>query len=180
MLLVNYLTLVIFSFRGVEHWGYHVNTERLSKTKIVVFFNHRRIRRALKGQGTRGVWGHAPPEYFEILVLWNAIPSVLRWKILKAWLRVEGVSSRFYFYFMQFLKLLWNRYHYVPCTSTVLVLICWGLHAVNRTPTSCYFSWKHCWLVFSYHGELSCFQVSKYIKYSTYTGCISLCIYIVW
>ena len=89
-------------------------------------------------------------------------------------------SSRFYFYFMQFLKLLWNRYRYVPWTSTVLVLICWGLHAVNRAPTSCYFSWKHCWLVFSYHGELSCFQVSKYIKYSTYTGCISLCIYIVW
>ena len=48
--------------------------------------------------------------------------------------------------------------------------------AVNRTPTSCYVSWKHCWSVFSYHGELSCFQVSKYIKYSAYKGCISLCI----
>ena len=45
------------------------------------------------------------------------------------------------------------------------------------TPTSCYFSWKHCWLVFSYHGEFSHFQVSKYIEYSAYTGCISLYIY---
>ena len=48
---------------------------------------------------------------------------------------------------------------------------------VNRTRTSCYFSWKRCWLVFSYHGELNCFQGSKYIKYtSAYKGCISLCI----
>ena len=37
---------------------------------------------------------------------------------------------------------------------------------VNRTRTSCYFSWKRCCLVFSYHGELSRFQVSKYIEYS--------------
>ena len=56
----------------------------------------------------------------------------------------------------------------------VLVSICWEFHVVNRTRTSCYFSWKRCWLVFSYHGELSSFQLSKYIKYSAYTGCISL------
>ena len=62
-------------------------------------------------------------------------------------------------------------------TGTVLVSIRWGLHVVNRTQTSCYFSWKRCWLVFSYHGEFSRFQVSKYIEYSAYTGCISLYIY---
>ena len=39
------------------------------------------------------------------------------------------------------------------------------------------FSWKRCWLVFSYHGEFSRFQESKYIEYSAYTGCISLYIY---
>ena len=61
----------------------------------------------------------------------------------------------------------------MPCTGTV-VSILWGLHVVNRTPSSCYFSWKRCWLVFSYQRELSCFQVSKYIKYSAYKGCISL------
>ena len=55
--------------------------------------------------------------------------------------------------------------------------ILWGLHVVNRTRTSCYFSRKRCWLVFSYHGEFSRFQVSKYIEYSAYTGCISLYIY---
>ena len=32
-------------------------------------------------------------------------------------------------------------------------------------------------MVFSYHGEFSRFQVSKYIEYSEYTGCISLYIY---
>ena len=53
----------------------------------------------------------------------------------------------------------------------------WGLHVVNRIRTSCYFSWKRCWLFFSYHGEFSHFQVSKYLEYSTYTGCISLYIY---
>ena len=65
----------------------------------------------------------------------------------------------------------------MPCTGTVLVSIRWGLHAVSCTRTSCYFSWKRCWLVFSYHGEFSRFQVSKYIEYSAYTGCISLYIY---
>ena len=44
--------------------------------------NRRRIRRTLKGWATRGVWGHAPPENFEILVLWNVISSVLRGQIL--------------------------------------------------------------------------------------------------
>ena len=47
-----------------------------------MFFNHRWIRRAVKGQTTIGVWEHAPPENFEILVLWNAISSVLRGQIL--------------------------------------------------------------------------------------------------
>ena len=65
----------------------------------------------------------------------------------------------------------------MPCTGTVLESIRWGLHVVNPTRTSCYFSWKRCWLVFSYHGEFSRFQVSKYIEYSAYTGCISLYIY---
>ena len=42
-------------FKYIKSWG---------------FFNHRRIRRVLKGPAaTRGVWGHAPPENFEILVL---------------------------------------------------------------------------------------------------------------
>ena len=65
----------------------------------------------------------------------------------------------------------------MPRTGTILVSIRWGLHVGNRTPTSSYFSWKRCWLVFSYHGEFSRFQVSKYIEYSAYTGCISLYIY---
>ena len=47
-----------------------------------LFFNHRWIRRALKGPTTRGFWGHAPPENFEILVLLNAISIVLRGQIL--------------------------------------------------------------------------------------------------
>ena len=34
------------------------------------------------GNPSRGVWGHDPPENFEILVLWNAISSVLRGQIL--------------------------------------------------------------------------------------------------
>ena len=137
----------------------------------------------LKGPGTRGVWGHAPPENFEILVLWKAISSVLRGQILKAWLRVEVVD--FILCFVRFLKLFWNRYHF----QLSILKVC-GMHqhgsCVNLlgiacgqycTPTSCYFSWKHCWLVFSYHGEFSRFQVSKYIESSAYTGCISLYIY---
>ena len=80
----------------------------------------------------------------------------------------------------------WNSsgYHFqlsilVVCASYRhdSVSIRWGLHVVNRTPTSCYFSWKRCWLVLSYHGKFSRFQVSKYIEYSAYTGCISLYIY---
>ena len=35
-----------------------------------------------RGQPRGGVWGHAPPENFEILVLWNDISSVLRGQIL--------------------------------------------------------------------------------------------------
>ena len=71
----------------------------------------------------------------------------------------------------------WDWCELIVCTGTVLVSILWGLHVVNRTWTSCYFSRKRCWLVFSYHGEFSRFQVSKYIEYSAYTGCISLYIY---
>ena len=73
------------------------------------------------GNPSRGVWGHAPPENFEILVLWNAISSDLRGKILSKrfsksivlfMLIFIGVTSRrsSQFYFVQvvrFLKLLW-------------------------------------------------------------------------
>ena len=86
-----------------------------------LFFNHRWIRLAVKGPTTRGVWGHAPSENFEILVLWNAISSVLRGQILSKMfskpivlfmLIFIGVTSRrsSQFYFIQvvrFLKLLW-------------------------------------------------------------------------
>ena len=76
-----------------------------------MFFKHRWIRRAVKGPTTRGVWGHAPPENYEILVLWNAISSVLRGQILSkmfsksivllclfllAWIRVEEVNYILY------------------------------------------------------------------------------------
>ena len=86
-----------------------------------MFFNHRWIRRAVKGPTTRGVWGHAPPENFEILVLWNAISSVLRGQILFKMFSKSIVlfmlifigvtshgSSQFYFIqVVRFLKLLW-------------------------------------------------------------------------
>ena len=86
-----------------------------------LFFNHRWIRRAVNRPTTRGVWGHAPPENFEILVLWNAISSVLRGQILSKMFSKSivlfmlifiGVTSRrsSQFYFIQvvrFLKLLW-------------------------------------------------------------------------
>ena len=75
----------------------------------------------MKGQTTKGVWGHAPPENFEILVLLNAISSVLRGQILPKMFSKSivlfmlifiGVTSRrsSQFYFIQvvgFLKLLW-------------------------------------------------------------------------
>ena len=75
-----------------------------------------------RGQPLGGVWGHAPPENFEILVLWNAISSVLRGQILSKMFSKSivlfmlifiGVTSRrsSQFYFMQvvrFLKLLWK------------------------------------------------------------------------
>ena len=65
----------------------------------------------MKGPTTWGVWGHAPPENFEILVFWNAISSLLRGQILSkmfsksivlfmlifiAWLRVEVVNFILY------------------------------------------------------------------------------------
>ena len=55
-----------------------------------LFFNHRWIRRAVKGPTTRGIWGHAPPENFEILVLWNAILKLL-WISLSAKYTLCGV-----------------------------------------------------------------------------------------
>ena len=74
-----------------------------------------------EGANHSGVWGHAPPENFEILVLSNAISSVLRGQILSKkvsksivlfMLIFIGVTSRrsSQFYFIQvvrFLKLLW-------------------------------------------------------------------------
>ena len=86
-----------------------------------MFFNHRWIRRAVKGPTTRGVWGHAPPGKFEILVLWNAISSDLRGQILSKrfsksivlfMLIFIGVTSRrssqFYFIkVVRLFKLLW-------------------------------------------------------------------------
>ena len=69
------------------------------------------------------------------------------------------------------------NWYWCALHRTVLVSIRWGLRVVNHTRTSCYFSWRRCWLVFSYHGKFSRFQVSKYVEYSAYTGCISLYIY---
>ena len=40
------------------------------------------IRPALKGRAARRVWGHSPPENFELLILWNAISGVLRGQFL--------------------------------------------------------------------------------------------------
>ena len=47
----------------------------------------------------------------------------------------------------------------------------------RKLPLGAPVSWKRCWLVFSYHGKFSRFQVLKYVEYSAYTGCISLYIY---
>ena len=74
-----------------------------------------------RGQPVRGVWGHAPLENFEILVLWNAISSILRGQIVSKMFSKSivlfmlifiGVNSRrsSQFSFTQvvrFLKLLW-------------------------------------------------------------------------
>ena len=75
----------------------------------------------MKGPATRGVWGHVPPENFEIFVLWNAISSVMRGQILSKMFSKSIVlfmlifigvtslrSSQFYFIQVaRFLKLLW-------------------------------------------------------------------------
>ena len=104
-----------------------------------LFFNHRWIRRAVKGPTSRGVWGHAPPENFEILVLWNAISSVLRGQILSKMfsksillfmLILTGVTSRrsSQFYFIQvvrFLKLLWIS---LSAKNTLCGVIVWVCH----------------------------------------------------
>ena len=76
------------------------------------------------GNPSRGVWGHAPPENFEILVLWNAISSVLRGQILSKMFSKSivlfmlifiGVTSRksSQFYFVQVVR-FWNcsGYHF--------------------------------------------------------------------
>ena len=163
------------------------------------FLNHRRIRPALKGRATRGVWGHAPPENFEILVLWNVISSVLRGQFCPNCslnqLSFLGVflfgvtlrrSSQLYFIFCAVFEIVLDIYYFQLSILIVCVLHRHG-SCVNplgiargQSRSNCYFSWKRCWLVFSYHGELSCFQVSKCINFSAYAGYISLCIYIVW
>ena len=78
------------------------------KSMFKRLFNHRRIRRALKGPTTRGVWGHAPPA--EILKSWcSETPFLVFWEdkfcpkcslnqlsflclFLLAWPRVEVVN----------------------------------------------------------------------------------------
>ena len=82
------------------------------------------MRRAVKGPTTRGVWGHAPPENFEILVLWNAISSVLRGQILSKMFSKSivllmlifiGVTLRrsSQFYFIQVVRFLnCSGYHF--------------------------------------------------------------------
>ena len=134
-------------------------------------------------------------------MLWKVISSVLRGQILSKLFSKSVVifmlifigvtsrrSSRLYFIFCAFFEIVLDIYHF---QLSILIHVVCALHrhrscvnplgiAHGQSHSNCYFSWKRCWLVFSYHGELSCFQVSKYIKYSAYTGCISLCIYIVW
>ena len=76
------------------------------------------IRRVLKGRAARTVWGHSPPENFELLILWNAISGVLRGQFLSkmftksivilslflfAWFWVQVLDFILY-YFVQFLK----------------------------------------------------------------------------
>ena len=76
-LLVNYVTCELsnlsYFFVLEELNTQHRKTVQLHYIKSWGSFNHRRIRLALKGPAfgpvTRGVWGHAPPENFEILVL---------------------------------------------------------------------------------------------------------------
>ena len=76
------------------------------------------IRPVLKGRAARMVWGHCPPENFELLILWNAISGVLRGQFLSkmstksivilslflfAWFWVQVLDFILY-YFVQFLK----------------------------------------------------------------------------
>ena len=88
-------------------------------------------------------------------------------------------SSRLYFIFCAVFEIVLDMYHF-----QLSILIVCALHrhgscvnplgiAHGQSHSNCYFSWKRCWLVFSYNGELSCFQASKYIKYNAYIGCIS-------
>ena len=93
------------------------------------------------GNPCRGVWGHAPPENFEILVLWNAISSVLRGQILSKMFSKSivlfmlifiGVTSRrsSQFYFIQvvrFLKLLWISLSTKYTLCGVIVWIHWKI-----------------------------------------------------
>ena len=81
----------------------------------------------MKGPATRGVWGHAPPENFEILEVWNVISSVLRGQILSKlfsksivifMLIFIGVTSRrrsrLYFILCSF----WNCSGYTGCPKS--------------------------------------------------------------
>jgi len=45
--------------------------------KLGYFFNARLMTRASKARAARGVWGHAPPDNFEMLKLYDAISTVL-------------------------------------------------------------------------------------------------------
>ena len=138
-----------------------------------------------RGQPLGGTGGHAPPENFKILMLWNIISSVLRGQILSKLFSKSVVifmlifigvtsrrSSRLYFIFCAVFEIVLDIYHF-----QLSILIVCALHrhgscvnplgiARGQSHSNCYFSWKRCWLVFSYHGELSCFQASKCIKYS--------------
>lgn len=94
--------------------------------------------------------------------------------------RVLIVSSVLKRFKMDSFVLKWKRVMSVLSLWASKVL--WGViyDRVVVNPLGIERGQSHYNLVFSYHGELSCFQVSKYIKYSAYTGCISLCIYVVW
>ena len=152
------------------------------------FFNHRQIRRAPPG----GSGGMLPQKILKswcsetsFLVFWedkfckNCSLNQLSFLCLFSVGVTSRKSSRLYFIFCAVFEIVLDIYHF-----QLSILIVCALHrhgscvnplgiARGQSHSNCYFSWKRCWLVFSYHGS---FQVSKYIKYSAYTGCISLCI----
>ena len=120
-----------------------------------MFFNHRWIRRAVKGPATRGVWGHVPPENFEIFVLWNAISSVLRGQILSKMFSKSIVlfmlifigvtslrSSQFYFIQVaRFLKLLWISLSAKYTLCGVIVWVSNNIFLLSKSDI--FLSWTH-------------------------------------